>query len=184
MTPWNFQPQACRRSNLKYEELLVRVLWIPRLRTISLHVVVCRELEFWRSNTSDTLAVYRITLPTHADDKSNQIGCVVPHTAIDHLFNRDCNLHRYRHVMRSQLFPCRSKRCKRSIRPSDGGDCGRQMKEYIVNSLRTGAKPTVVRLYTLICQADGCMGFRLRRAKCQISRNLGDERTLRIPWYQ
>ncbi|OWY99900.1 hypothetical protein PHMEG_00029020 [Phytophthora megakarya] len=61
----------------------------------------------WRSNSAETLQVYRSSLPTHAVDKSNQIGCT-----IDHLFNRDYDLHRCGHVMRSQLVPCRSKRCK------------------------------------------------------------------------
>jgi hypothetical protein len=62
----------------------------------------------WRTTAPDTLAEFRTTLPTHAVDKINQVGCT-----INHLLDRNYDLHRCSHSMRSQMVPCRSKRCKK-----------------------------------------------------------------------
>jgi hypothetical protein len=62
----------------------------------------------WRTTAPDTLAEYRTTMPTRAVDKSNQVGCT-----INHLLDRNYDLHRCSHSMRSQMVPCRSKRCKK-----------------------------------------------------------------------
>jgi hypothetical protein len=62
----------------------------------------------WRTTTPDTLAEYRKTLPTHAIDKSNQVSCTV-----NHLIDRNYDLHRCSYPMRSQMVPCRSERCKK-----------------------------------------------------------------------
>ncbi|EGZ21413.1 hypothetical protein PHYSODRAFT_421267, partial [Phytophthora sojae] len=63
---------------------------------------------------------FRDELPTHAVDKSNQVNCT-----INHLSDRDYSLHRRDHPMRSQLVPCRSKRCKAEQKRVHGDSAGR-----------------------------------------------------------